>query len=187
MQGRLPWICWVALWYFWYNRAHMNSHCYNRSTHCGEGWCCLGGCFLRDKEIQFGWGGESYCMEAEGEPSSLLLLPRSCTCNALDTCSSQSWSLDYARAQRWWLTPFARPEPPPAGLRQAGRRAAELCSVMGGFSLVAPVRLVVSLPLVPLGSRGRAALRRYKTQLCWHSCNHTRECFASVVYSSCIR
>lgn len=136
--------------------------------------------FLGVKEIQFGCGGESYCEEAEGKPSALLLLPWSCIGDALDSCSSQGWSLAYARVQSRCLTLFSKAWASPgraAPARAPGGRA--LQRNVGPLSSGSPAT-AFSVPLVPLGSGGRAALHWYKTQLCWHSCSHTRECFASV-------
>lgn len=107
--------------------------------------------FLGAREIQFGCGSESYCKEAEGEPSALLL-PWSCICDALDTCSSQSWSLAYARVQRCCLTLFSKARASPGRATPARAPGGRALQHNVG-PLVVPMRLFFLCHLSHLGAR----------------------------------
>jgi len=99
---------------------------------------------LGAKEIWCGGGCESHCKEAESEPSTLLLLPWSCTCDGLDTCSSPRRSLARARVQRCCLTPLSEARASPG--------QAEHCSAARGLYLAVPVRLLFLCCLSHLGA-----------------------------------
>lgn len=166
----LPWIYWVVLWYFWDNQANMNSHHY-----MARDGAALITALLGAKKIHFRVWGWKLRQRSRGRAAHFSVPAMEMYLWHNGHCSSQGWSLAYARVQDWCLTLFLQAW----SLARQGS---------GGQSSAAQRGAFVWCFLCCWCHRGAGAEQPCTgtKQLCCHSCNHTRECFARVVYSSCI-